>query len=73
MKVTRQYNMVCISCKGSGVIQEPFPTTTAITRMCPACSGSGIVIVNEIIEDEICSDPSKPETNPITLLHGTQP
>ncbi|KKP51567.1 MAG: hypothetical protein UR43_C0019G0010 [candidate division TM6 bacterium GW2011_GWF2_33_332] len=52
MKTIRTYPKVCDSCKSTGVISEPFPSTTSITKMCPACSGSGVVIVTEVIETD---------------------
>jgi hypothetical protein len=58
MKTTRQYNKVCNSCRGSGYIPEPLPTSTSITRMCPACHGGGLVLVTEIFES-----PAQPEAN----------
>ena len=49
MITTRIYQKVCDSCKGAGVIPEPLPTSTSITRMCPACN-EGVVLVTETIE-----------------------
>jgi len=51
MITTRTYPKVCDSCKSAGIIPEPI-TGISTTRMCPACNGSGVIIVTETIESK---------------------
>jgi len=54
MKTTKQYPIVCPSCRGEGVISNPsIGLTTNITIICPACNGNKIVICTETIEDHV--------------------
>jgi len=43
----RTYPIVCPSCKGNGWINQPEGIHSSTTRICPACSGSKIVMVTE--------------------------
>ena len=64
MKNKKLFKVACAG-KGAGCIPEPFPTTTNVTRICPACSGSGVIIITEVIEtDELSSlEKEVPEKN----------
>lgn len=46
MKTIRSFRKVCESCSGTGFLSE-VGTSTNATRTCPACEGSGVVIVTE--------------------------
>ena len=60
MKATKQYPIVCPSCRGEGVISNPsIGLTTNITIICPACNGNKIVICTETIEDHLTMDDLK--------------
>jgi hypothetical protein len=53
MKTTiKEYNQLCSSCRGAGVIPEPMQLTTSVTRVCPVCSGSGVMAVKETTTDD---------------------
>lgn len=49
--ITRQYKIVCPSCKGRGCINDPEPVSSSTTIICPACNGSKTVLVTEIEEN----------------------
>jgi len=55
MKTTKQYPIVCPSCKGSGFISsvQTISTFTSVTEICPACNGNKTVICTETIEDHV--------------------
>ena len=44
---TKQYKIVCPSCKGWGCIYDPKPVSSSTTIVCPACKGAKVVIVTE--------------------------
>jgi len=53
MKIIRQYPQACVYCSATGVASQPSDsTTTATTRICPVCGGSGTITVTETIEDD---------------------
>jgi len=43
----RRYPIVCPSCRGRGLIDNPEPVSSASTITCPACKGTKIVMVDE--------------------------
>ena len=42
----KSYPIVCPSCSGSGVINNPMQLDSSPTIICPACNGTKVVIVN---------------------------
>lgn len=48
----RKYPIVCPSCAGRGLIDNPEPISSSILITCPACEGNKIVIVTEYEDKE---------------------